>query len=199
MFSPKFTELVQALRCLPSVGHKSAQRMALHLLERDRKGAMALSQIIEQALKVIGRCDQCRILTESSRCSVCLDSTRNIKQLCIVESPTDWIAIEQSGAYEGLYFLLTGRLSPLDGIGPNEIGINELKKRLEHSPVEEIIIAISATLEGAATTTYIMDMLKNQPYKITRLAQGIPMGGELEYLDSHTLSLALKSRREIED
>jgi len=199
MFSPKFTELVQALRCLPSVGHKSAQRMALHLLERDRKGAMALSQVIEQALKVIGRCDQCRILTESSRCSVCLDSTRNIKQLCIVESPTDWIAIEQSGAYEGLYFLLTGRLSPLDGIGPNEIGINELKKRLEHSPVEEIIIAISATLEGAATTTYIMDMLKNQPYKITRLAQGIPMGGELEYLDSHTLSLALKSRREIED
>lgn len=199
MFSPKFTELVQALRCLPSVGHKSAQRMALHLLERDRKGAMALSQVIEQALKVIGRCDQCRILTESSRCSVCLDSTRNIKQLCIVESPTDWIAIEQSGAYEGLYFLLTGRLSPLDGIGPNEIGINELKKRLENSPVEEIIIAISATLEGAATTMYIMDMLKNQPYKITRLAQGIPMGGELEYLDSHTLSLALKSRREIED
>jgi recombination protein RecR len=199
MFSPKFTELVHALRCLPSVGHKSAQRMALHLLERDRKGALALSQIIEQALNTIGRCDQCRILTESTRCSVCSDVTRNATQLCIVESPTDWIAIEQSGAYEGLYFLLTGRLSPLDGIGPNEIGINELKKRLECSPVEEIIIATSATLEGAATTTYIMDMLKNQNYKITRLAQGIPMGGELEYLDAHTLSLALKSRREIED
>ena len=199
MFSPKFTELVQALRCLPSVGQKSAQRMALHLLERDRQGAAVLAQNINQALRDIGRCDQCRIFTESTRCATCCDSGRNQKQLCIVESPTDWIAIEQSGAYDGLYFLLSGRLSPLDGIGPNEIGINELKIRLEQAAIEEIIIATSATLEGAATTAYIMDMLKNQPYKITRLAQGIPMGGELEYLDSHTLSLALKSRREIDE
>ncbi|MHB1228930.1 MAG: recombination mediator RecR [Halothiobacillus sp.] len=199
MFSPKFTELVHALRCLPSVGQKSAQRMALHLLERDRLGAEILARVISQSLQVIGRCEQCRIFSETKKCSVCMDSTRNVTQLCIVESPTDWIAIEQSGAYQGLYFLLSGRLSPLDGVGPHEIGIDQLMARLEDSPVEEIIIATSATLEGEATTAYIMEMLKNKHYHITRLAQGIPMGGELEYLDAHTLSLALKSRRTIED
>jgi recombination protein RecR len=197
MISPKFTELVRALRCLPSVGAKTAQRMALQLIERDRIGAQHLADMIEQALGGIGRCKQCQALSETSMCTICADQTRNKSQLCIVESLTDWMAIEQSGAFQGYYFLLSGRLSPLDGIGPQEIGIEWLRLRLEDPAIEEVILATSATIEGEATANYLMTMMKDAQYRVTRLAQGVPMGGELEYLDGHTLALAMKSRRPI--
>ncbi|HUX81901.1 MAG TPA: recombination mediator RecR [Halothiobacillus sp.] len=197
MISPKFTELVRALRCLPSVGAKTAQRMALQLIERDRLGAQHLADMIVQALGSIGRCQQCQALSETPMCTICADQTRNKSQLCIVESLTDWMAIEQSGAFQGYYFLLSGRLSPLDGIGPQEIGIEQLRLRLEDPAIEEVILATSATIEGEATANYLMTMMKNDQYRVTRLAQGVPMGGELEYLDGHTLALAMKSRRPI--
>lgn len=197
MFSPKFVALVQALRGLPSVGQKTAQRMALQLLEHDREGAAQLATAIVAALDGIGRCSSCRIFSETPVCPVCADQNRDSTQLCIVESPTDWMAIEQSGAYQGLYFILSGHLSPLDGIGPDDIGIPALMNRLANSPVEEIIMATSATIEGEATSGYIMDRVDPTRYKVTRLAQGVPMGGELEYLDAQTLSLALKSRRSV--
>lgn len=199
MFSPKFTELVRALRCLPSVGGKTAQRMALHLLERDRQGAFHLSEVIDQALTSIGHCAQCQALSETPVCAICADETRQHAQLCIVESLTDWMAIEQSGAFQGYYFLLSGRLSPLDGIGPSDIGIDRLQHRLEDERIQEVILATSATIEGEATASYLMAIMKDRPYHITRLAQGVPMGGELEYLDGHTLALAMKTRRPVAD
>lgn len=197
MISPKFTDLVRALRCLPSVGAKTAQRMALQLIERDRSGAEYLAEMITQALSGIGRCSRCQALSETPTCSICADQTRNQAQLCIVESLTDWMAIEQSGAFQGYYFLLSGRLSPLDGIGPQEIGVDRLKIRLEDPAIEEVILATSATIEGEATASYLMAMMNEDRYRITRLAQGVPMGGELEYLDGHTLALAMRSRRPI--
>lgn len=197
MFSPKFVALVQALRGLPSVGQKTAQRMALHLLEHDRFGAEKLAVAITAAIEGIGRCTSCRIFSETPLCPICADSQRDVSLLCIVESPTDWLAIEQSGAYQGRYFILSGHLSPLDGIGPEDIGVPELLKRLEDPAIAEIIMATSATIEGEATAGFIIDRLDPVRYKITRLAQGVPMGGELEYLDSQTLTLALKSRHSI--
>ena len=195
MFSPAFDELVQALRRLPSVGQKTAQRMALHLLTRDRPAAERMAEQLTAALSRIGHCRQCRILSETELCRVCADETRDAGQLCVVESPTDWLAIEQSGVYHGRYFVLSGRLSPLDGLGPEEIGLPNLLRHVAQQPVQELILALSATLEGEATADFIQEQAAAFVPRISRLAQGVPIGGELEYLDPHTLNRAFTGRR----
>lgn len=196
MFSAAFDELVQAFRRLPSVGQKTAQRMALHLLTRDRAGAERLAESLTAALARIGHCRQCHILSETELCRVCTDDSRDATQLCVVESPTDWLAIEQSGVYHGRYFVLNGRLSPLDGLGPAEIGLPALMTHLAEHPVAELILALSATLEGEVTADFIQEQAAPFAPHITRLAQGVPIGGELEYLDSHTLNRAFAGRRD---
>lgn len=198
-FSPGFQQLIDALRCLPTVGQKTAQRMALHLLERDRAGASNLARAIEQALETLGHCRSCRVFTEGDLCPICADERRDDALLCVVESPADWIAIEQSGAFQGRYFLLLGRLSPLDGIGPEELQLDQLETRLADPALEEVILATSATIEGEATAGYVTELAQARGLKVTRLAQGVPMGGELEYIDPSTLSLALRGRREQRD
>ncbi|RRQ23693.1 recombination protein RecR [Guyparkeria sp. SCN-R1] len=195
-FSPSFQQLIDALRCLPTVGQKTAQRMALHLLERDRAGAGHLAEAIGEALEKLGHCRSCRVFTEGEICPICADDQRDDRLLCVVESPADWIAIESSGAYQGRYFLLLGRLSPLDGIGPDELKLDQLAARLDQSGIEEVILATSATIEGEATAGYVTELARSRGLRVTRLAQGVPMGGELEYIDASTLSLALKGRRE---
>lgn len=195
-FSPSFQQLIDALRCLPTVGQKTAQRMALHLLERDRSGAAHLADAIGEALEKLGHCASCRVFTEGELCPICRDAERDDRLLCVVESPADWIAIEQSGAYQGRYFLLLGRLSPLDGIGPEELRLDQLETRLDQAGLEEVILATSATIEGEATAGYVTELARSRGLRVTRLAQGVPMGGELEYIDASTLSLALKGRRE---
>ena len=195
MFSPAFDDLVQALRRLPSVGQKTAQRMALHLLTRDRVAAQRMAEQLSHALREIGHCRQCRILSETELCRVCADDTRDAGQLCVVESPTDWLAIEQSGVYNGRYFVLSGRLSPLDGLGPEEIGLPDLLHHVAQQPVQELILALSATLEGEATADFIQEQAAAFVPRISRLAQGVPIGGELEYLDPHTLNRAFTGRR----
>jgi recombination protein RecR len=207
MFSPKFDELVQRLRILPGVGPKSAQRIALQLLARHRTGAQALAHALNDAVLHIQHCSVCRSLAESETCDICASTTRDRKLLCVVESPADVAAIEQSGSFRGLYFVLGGHLSPLDGIGPDEIGIPLLLSRLKVEPIEELILATNATVEGQATAHYLQvawqevsdQSMERQggrsaPLKITRIAQGVPQGGELEYVDSHTLSQALQYR-----
>jgi len=198
-FSPSFQQLIDALRCLPTVGQKTAQRMALHLLERDRSGATHLAEAISAALEKLDHCHSCRVFTEGELCPICRDPERDESLLCVVESPADWIAIEQSGAYQGRYFLLLGRLSPLDGIGPEELRLDQLACRLDQPGLEEVILATSATIEGEATAGYVTELARTRKLRVTRLAQGVPMGGELEYIDASTLSLALKGRREAEN
>lgn len=197
MFSPLIDQLVAALRCLPGVGPKSAQRMALHLLERNRPGAYTLAEALQAAAEAVQRCSQCRTLTEQSVCVLCRNERRDATQLCIVETPSDVAAIEQSGTYTGKYFVLLGHLSPIDGIGPAEIGMDLLLDRLRNEPVEEVIIATNPTMEGEATAHYIAERGKALNIKISRIAHGIPIGGELEYIDGGTLSHAFTSRREI--
>lgn len=197
MFSPLIDQLVTALRCLPGVGPKSAQRMALHLLERNREGAFNLAQALEQAAQAVQRCSRCRTLTEQAVCGLCRNERRDASQLCIVETPADVIAIEQSGTYSGKYFVLLGHLSPVDGIGPAEIGMDLLLERLQNEPVEEVIIATNPTMEGEATAHYIAERGKALDIKISRIAHGVPIGGELEYIDGGTLSHAFTSRREL--
>lgn len=169
--------------------------MALHLLERDRDGAARIAQTIIDALESLGHCQQCRIFSETEICPICADSERDRRLLCVVESPADWIAIEQSGAFNGVYFLLLGRLSPLDGIGPDELRLDQLTTRLDDPELEEVIIATSATIEGQATAAYVTERARARSLRISRLAQGVPMGGELEYIDPSTLSMALKGRQ----
>ena len=197
MFSPLVEQLISALRALPSVGPKSAQRMAMHLLERDRKGALALSAALARAAEQVAHCEQCRTLTEEPLCKICQSSKRNQQQICVVESPADVLALEQSGGYSGVYFVLHGRLSPLDGLGPKELGMDALAQRLQREPVEEIIVATNPTVEGEATAHYLSEMCKSQGVKISRIAHGVPIGGELEYIDGGTLAHALSSRREL--
>ena len=206
MFSPKFDELVQRLRILPGVGPKSAQRIALQLLARHRTGAQALAHALNDAVLHIQHCSVCRSLAEADICDICASSSRDQTLLCVVESPADVAAIEQSGSFRGRYFVLGGHLSPLDGIGPEEIGIPLLLSRLKVEPIEELILATNATVEGQATAHYLQaawqevsqqELVKGGrtlPLKITRIAQGVPQGGELEYVDSHTLSQALQYR-----
>lgn len=190
-------QLITALRCLPGVGPKSAQRMAFHLLERNRAGARNLAEKLLQAVERVGHCKECRTLTEAEVCNVCANPRRNRTLLCVVESPADVQAIEQSATYNGLYFVLMGRLSPLDGIGPEEIGLDKLQERLSAGEVQEVILATNSTVEGEATAHFIAEMARARGLRTTRIAQGIPVGGELEYIDGGTLARALVGRREI--
>lgn len=197
MQSPLIQELIEAFRILPGVGPKSAQRMAYHLLERNKKGGTKLALALAKAVEEIGHCSMCRTLTEEETCSICSSNHRATGELCIVESPSDITVIEQSGIFQGQYFVLMGRLSPIDGVGPSELGLDELKSRLLRKEVVELIIAINPSVEGEATTHYIQQMAQSLQVKVTRLAQGIPLGGELEYLDSGTLTQAFISRKEV--
>lgn len=194
MFSPLVQQLIQALRCLPGVGPRTAQRMALHLLERDRQNGLALANLLQQALTQVGHCQHCRNLSENNICALCLNPARESSLLCIVETPADVMAIEQIGSYRGLYFVLMGHLSPLDGIGPNDIGIDALLHRLQQQEIKEIILATNSTVEGEATAHYIANLMKGKNIKCSRIAHGVPMGGELEYLDGGTLARALAAR-----
>ena len=191
---PLLNQLIESLRCLPGVGPKTAQRMALHLLERNREAGLKLAEVLETAMQKIGRCQQCRDLTEYELCTICANPRRDQTLLCIVESPVDVLAIEQATAYKGQYFVLLGRLSPLDGMGPAELGLEQLAERLETNAPEEMIIATNPTVEGEATSYYLQKMAKNHDIRITRIAHGVPLGGELEYTDQTTLAHAFGSR-----
>lgn len=186
--------LIEALRCLPGVGPKSAQRMALHLLERDRDGGVELSRVLADAMERMGRCVECRDLTEHERCAICSNTRRDRSLLCIVESPVDVLAIEQATTFTGTYFVLLGRLSPLDGIGPAELGLDELEQRLDDQPPREMIIATNPTVEGEATAYYLQQMAQERGIVSSRIAHGVPLGGELEYTDQSTLAHAFGSR-----
>lgn len=194
MQSHLLEQLIQSLRCLPGVGPKSAQRMALYLLERNRPGAAHLSEVLTEALEKIGHCQECRALTEEPVCRLCSSPSRDRSLLCVLGSPADMMAIEQAGSYRGLYFLLSGHLSPIDGIGPEEIGIGELLSLLDNRPVEEVILANNPTVEGEATACYIAGLLADRDLAVSRIAHGVPVGGELEYVDGGTLSHAFNGR-----
>ncbi len=197
MYGPVIDQLIEALRCLPGVGPKSAQRMALHLLERDRPGAARLSTQLAEAVEKVGHCARCRTLTELELCGICQNPARDQRQLCVVETPADMFAIESSGGYRGHYFVLMGHLSPIDGIGPDDIGIDVLVNRLSEQPVEELILATNLTVEGEATAHYISEQAKRLAVNVTRIAHGVPLGGELEFVDGGTLSHAFSSRRQL--
>ncbi len=188
-------QLIEALRCLPGVGPKSAQRMAYYLLERDRLGAENLSIILAKAVKEVGHCEQCRSLSEQKLCDICISPNRDRTMLCIVESPSDVQVIEQSTDYKGLFFVLMGHLSPLDGIGPEEIGLELLANRLDQGEVKEVVLATNFTVEGEATAHYISEMVNSRNITASRIAHGVPVGGELEYVNSTTLSRAFSGRQ----
>ena len=190
-------QLIDALKCLPGVGPKSAQRMAYHLLERDRHGAQQLSVVLSEAVERIGHCEQCRTFTEQTRCRICSSDKRERSQLCIVETPADVLAIESATDYRGLYFVLMGHLSPLDGIGPNDIGLDVLARRFAENDVDEVILATNTTVEGEATAHYIAEMVAEYEIRVTRIAHGVPIGGELEYVNGSTLSHAFSGRRDL--
>ncbi|WP_227369685.1 recombination mediator RecR [Halomonas sp. M20] len=193
-FSPLVDRLLETLRVLPGVGPKTAQRMALHLLERDREGGQRLTEVLGRALAEVGYCQRCRTLTEESICALCSSSRRDEALLCVVESPADMLAIEEAGGYRGQYYVLHGHLSPLDGIGPEDIGLDRLDGRLDEGGVEEVILATNPTIEGEATAHYIAEQLRERGIRLSRLAYGVPMGGELEYVDGGTLSRAFNGR-----
>jgi len=188
-------ELIQALRCLPGVGPKSAQRMAYHLLQRDPNGAERLARGLSDALGRIRHCARCNTFTEAEMCVVCSSTRRDAALLCVVESPGDLFMMEQTQSYAGLYFVLMGRLSPLDGIGPREIHLDRLAKRATDGVVKEVILATNFTVEGEATAHYITEMLAGKGLVVTRIARGLPVGGELEHVDSGTLAQAVLERR----
>ncbi len=190
-------QLIEALRCLPSVGPKSAQRMTFHLLERDRDGARQLAQALLAAADRVGNCSECRTLSEDEVCRICASQRRDHSQLCVVEMPADVQAVEQSMVFSGLYFVLMGHLSPIDGIGPEEIGLDKLAQRFERGEIKEVILATNPTVEGEATSHYIAELARMRGIKSTRIAYGVPMGGELEYVDGGTLSHAFSGRREV--
>lgn len=199
MFSPMTKQLIDALRGLPSVGPKSAQRMAFHLLgESGRKKGITLYQAVAEAIEKVGHCRLCRTFTEQDTCHLCNNEKRNAELLCVVESPADIAAIEDTSSYSGQYFVLHGHLSPLDGIGPNELGIPLLMQRIKSTAVRELILATNPTVEGKATAHYIANNLKDVTITCSRIAHGVPLGGELEYLDGGTLSHAFQSRLPIE-
>ena len=197
MYGKTIDQLIDALRILPGVGIKSAQRMALQLLEKDRDAARKLASAIDEAANKVGRCKQCRTLTEHDLCDICSNPNRSEKQLCVVESPADLFAIEQAGGYRGKYFVLLGHLSPIDGIGPEQLGIDKLIERLQSNSVDELILATNLTVEGEATAHFIADKAKALGVQVSRIAYGVPMGGELEYVDGGTLNMALQSRKTI--
>jgi recombination protein RecR len=195
--SPLIERLVDALRCLPGVGPKSARRMAYHLLERDRPRALELAGAIGEAVEKIGRCKRCRTLTEEPLCAVCAAPDRDAAQLCVVESPADLEAIDGGTDYRGAYFVLMGLLSPLDGVGPSELGLEVFERRLDEGIVREVIIATGTTVEGQATAHYLSELARERAVRVTRLAHGIPLGGELEYVDAGTLAHAFRGRMDL--
>ncbi|MBL8521254.1 MAG: recombination protein RecR [Betaproteobacteria bacterium] len=188
--------LTEALRCLPGVGPKSAQRMAYHLLQRDQAGAARLSDALHTAINRIHHCSQCNTFTEQETCEVCLSSSRDRSQLCVVETPADLLMMEQTHSYRGLYFVLMGRLSPLDGVGPRDIHLDLLEIRLSAGEVKEMILATNFTVEGEATAHFIGELASSRGVRVSRIARGLPVGGELEHVDSGTLAQALIDRRE---
>ena len=189
------TELINALTILPGIGKKTAQRMALFLLDKNKDGASILAKTLNIALENVQRCSSCRMLTSNDLCSVCSDSSRDDKSMCVVENPSDVLAIESTGGYRGRYFVLLGRLSPIDGVGPEELGINDLLNKISKEKIREIIIATSSTVEGDATAIFIKDHVKDA--KVSRISYGIPIGGELEYVDGTTIARAIEGRVEI--
>ena len=197
-FSPLIESLVEALRCLPGVGRKSAQRMTFHLLERERKAGLALAQSLIAAMEGVAHCPRCRNFSEAELCEICRNPRRDARTVCVVESPVDVMAIEQSGGYRGHYFVLMGHLSPIDGIGPEDIGLDILRRRIDEEAIEELILAINPTVEGEATAYYLIDLIRDAAVKVSRIAHGVPLGGELEYVDGSTLAHALSGRREID-
>jgi recombination protein RecR len=197
-YSPLLVRLIDTLRCMPGVGRKSAQRIAFHLLERDRAGAEQLSNALREAVAAIGHCGRCRMFSEHDLCSICRDSSRDEALLCIVESPADVMAVEDATGYKGHYFVLMGHLSPLDGIGPEELGLRQLEERLGKETFNEVIIATNPTVEGDATAHFLADMAARHKVPASRIAHGVPLGGELEYVDGGTLSHAFFGRRPVD-
>ncbi len=197
-YSPLLVRLIDGLRCMPGVGQKSAQRIAFHLLERDRDGAGNLSSALADAVSGIGHCSRCRMFTEQELCSICSASGRDATLLCVVESPADVMAIEDATGFRGMYFVLMGHLSPLDGIGPEELGLAELEEWLGGGEVVELIIATNATVEGDATAHYLADMAARLKVSASRIAHGVPLGGELEFVDGGTLAHAFYGRRAVD-
>ncbi|WP_421568605.1 recombination mediator RecR [Stenotrophomonas sp. PD6] len=196
MSLPLLEQLIEAFRVLPGVGQKTAQRMAYHVLEREREGGQKLADVLAKAIERIGHCAQCRDFSETEICAVCANGSRERQQLCAVESPADRLAIETATGFRGVYFVLQGRLSPLDGVGPRELGLDQLEARLKQGEVQELIIATSATVEGEATAHYLAQLARAHAVRPSRLAQGLPLGGELEYVDRGTLSHAFGTRTE---
>ncbi|WP_438766719.1 recombination mediator RecR [Kushneria sp. TE3] len=194
-FSPLIDRLLETLRVLPGVGPRTAQRMAFHLLERDREGGRRLAEVLGEALERVGYCECCRNLTESRLCSICEDTRRDDRTLCVVESPADLLAIEEAGGFHGRYFVLHGHLSPIDGVGPGDLGLDQLEALVHQRQTEEMILATNPTVEGEATAHYIAEQLRAQGVRCSRLAYGVPMGGELEYVDGGTLSRAFMGRQ----
>jgi recombination protein RecR len=194
---PALEQLIDSLRCLPGVGPKSAQRMAYYLLQRDRKGAGGLAIALDNALQVVDHCKLCNTFSEQPICPLCASDNRDKSLLCVVEMPTDLLMLENTHAYTGMYFVLMGRLSPLDGIGPKEIHLDKLIKRAQDGVVQEVILATNYTVEGDATAHYISELLKVRGIKTSRIARGMPMGGEIEYVDSGTLAQAMMERRSL--
>lgn len=195
MAEPSVDALVEALRRLPGVGVKSAQRMAFHLLQHDREGAQRIALALQSAVANVRHCERCHTFTEAPVCRVCLDGSRDARQLCVVETPADQAALERTGSYRGLYFVLMGRLSPLDGVGTDDIGARELIERAGDGHTEEVIIATNFTAEGEATAHVLAEALRARGLRVTRLARGVPIGSELEYVDLGTIAHALSDRR----
>lgn len=194
---PALEQLIESLRCLPGVGPKSAQRMAYYLLQRDRKGASGLAIALDNALQVVDHCRLCNTFSEQPVCPLCESVQRDSTILCVVEMPTDLMMLENTRAYSGMYFVLMGRLSPLDGVGPKEIHLDKLLKRAQDGVVQEVILATNYTVEGDATAHYISELLRARGIKVSRIARGMPMGGEIEYVDSGTLAQAMLERRSV--
>jgi recombination protein RecR len=195
IYPPTLNRLIDALRCLPGVGPKSAQRMAFHLLERERDGAREIAVALSAAMDALGHCRRCRMFAEGELCPTCAATTRDRSLLCVVESPADVVAIEQSASFRGCYFVLMGHLSPLDGIGPAEIGIDAFERLLGEGEVREVILATNPTVEGEATAHFLADVVARRGLRASRIAHGVPMGGELEYVDGGTLAHALAGRQ----
>ena len=195
--SPLLNRLITALRCLPGVGPKSAQRMALHLLERDRDGGRRLIEALQAALDGIGHCRLCRDLSETDVCALCANPRRDRSLLCVIETPADVLAVEQATGFQGVYFVLMGHLSPLDGIGPAELGLEALEARLDQGEVREVILATNPTVEGEATAYYLAELARERGIRATRIAHGVPLGGELESVDGGTLAHAFAGRLDL--
>ncbi|MFC4727043.1 recombination mediator RecR [Coralloluteibacterium thermophilus] len=198
MTTPLLEQLIDALRCLPGVGQKSAQRMAYHLLERERAGGRRLAERLAEAMEKVGHCERCRDFSETPVCAICASPARDTRTLCVVETPADRLAIEAATGYRGLYFVLQGRLSPLDGIGPRELGLDRLAERLAAGEIDELIVATNPTVEGEATAHYLAQLARSHGVRPSRPAHGLPLGGELEYTDRGTLAHAFGTRAEIQ-